>query len=997
MCATSAEPVRSSRAQRGASGEGGASPRASGLCVPDELLEWRAAEQAAREDQALAAAVVRCLAADSSHSPDGSRSPDGLPAWPAGPTDKPRGPASGAHTGALPRRVVCANLFALPAACAAAAANTPFVAVSAYPMPSTARPSCGRLRRMWARFGRHTLFRALSVGWPEFEHWAHALGDPARLQLFERLANTAERRSLAPPRASDAAMQQAPPAPAPAPVPAPAARLVYGCPAAVLRPADFWPASVVCGDFWHPLPEADASSESDSPLSLAGAGPASAPPVSAQPAAAGAAARANPPAPAGCSPDSAVDAARSAGGQGATLPTAAPRQPFVVVTLGSLPGLGLVPACRLWHAVGMVRCALAAQPSSAAWTVVVLPGHLDPRPCRHADTPAAHPAGQPLVLSGDVDLPSLLRNERCRLAVHHGGSGTTAACLLAGVPQLVLPVLFDQPLWARRVESLGAGARLPDAWSCMSQSHCDAGSGARQQQTASPPPWQHTRQAGPPADATGACTPLDDCSCGALAGRRPASEQRPAAAVGPASRRGGCKRFEEALSAALSCSAGAPALGRALRRQAAGAPGRAATSLFGGLRPDLARQGQPGAAGLSRSILIACAAAASAPVLLRPLVTVGRARAQEHAAKDGEGPGCGAAGRGAAASQAAAVARAGVPSTWVPTADGRTLELVGLPGAVSDALSVADEVWREDSYNACGLVSDAVAACLNASGVDSQRATSQPAPTGRDHKLAREAMAAAAAHPGCPHVIVDVGACFGAFVARVDAEAARQTTTVPSAREGVSGRPARREPLPERVRVLAVEAARPCLRALQSNIARNGWLRGEGCCVRATAVHAAVVAAASPGDTAELGFVAGAPSNSGVGVGRAAELEASGRLSASGLEQVRRLGERMLVAPAQTLSALLGQHLGSDARIALLKIDVEGSEAEVLRGISDADWLRIDRVVVETTRASAFSVRALLARGLPGARLRQSRLSSSPAGNATSLIHAVAPARGGCS
>ncbi|KAA0164616.1 hypothetical protein FNF28_03775 [Cafeteria roenbergensis] len=64
----------------------------------------------------------------------------------------------------------------------------------------------------------------------------------------------------------------------------------------------------------------------------------------------------------------------------------------------------------------------------------------------------------------------------------------------------------------------------------------------------------------------------------------------------------------------------------------------------------------------------------------------------------------------------------------------------------------------------------------------------------------------------------------------------------------------------------------------------------------------------------------------------------------------------MLVAPAQTLSALLGQHLGSDARIALLKIDVEGSEAEVLRGISDADWLRIDRVVVETTRASAFSV-----------------------------------------
>ncbi len=46
---------------------------------------------------------------------------------------------------------------------------------------------------------------------------------------------------------------------------------------------------------------------------------------------------------------------------------------------------------------------------------------------------------------------------RCRLVVHHGGAGTTAAALRAGVPSVVVPHAADQPFWGRRVAAIGAG------------------------------------------------------------------------------------------------------------------------------------------------------------------------------------------------------------------------------------------------------------------------------------------------------------------------------------------------------------------------------------------------------------------------------------------------------------------------------------------------------------------------------------------------------------
>jgi UDP:flavonoid glycosyltransferase YjiC (YdhE family) len=48
----------------------------------------------------------------------------------------------------------------------------------------------------------------------------------------------------------------------------------------------------------------------------------------------------------------------------------------------------------------------------------------------------------------------------CAALVHHGGIGTTAAGLAAGVPQVIMPMSHDQPDNAARVMRLGVGERI---------------------------------------------------------------------------------------------------------------------------------------------------------------------------------------------------------------------------------------------------------------------------------------------------------------------------------------------------------------------------------------------------------------------------------------------------------------------------------------------------------------------------------------------------------
>jgi UDP:flavonoid glycosyltransferase YjiC (YdhE family) len=48
---------------------------------------------------------------------------------------------------------------------------------------------------------------------------------------------------------------------------------------------------------------------------------------------------------------------------------------------------------------------------------------------------------------------------RCAGIVHHGGYGTTAAGLRAGLPALVIPHIADQFYWGQQVYDLGVGPK----------------------------------------------------------------------------------------------------------------------------------------------------------------------------------------------------------------------------------------------------------------------------------------------------------------------------------------------------------------------------------------------------------------------------------------------------------------------------------------------------------------------------------------------------------
>jgi rhamnosyltransferase subunit B len=70
--------------------------------------------------------------------------------------------------------------------------------------------------------------------------------------------------------------------------------------------------------------------------------------------------------------------------------------------------------------------------------------------------PAALPAH--VLWQAYVPLRALL--PRCAALVHHGGIGTTSEALRAGVPQLIVPLAYDQFDNAARIEILGCGRGL---------------------------------------------------------------------------------------------------------------------------------------------------------------------------------------------------------------------------------------------------------------------------------------------------------------------------------------------------------------------------------------------------------------------------------------------------------------------------------------------------------------------------------------------------------
>jgi sterol 3beta-glucosyltransferase len=64
-----------------------------------------------------------------------------------------------------------------------------------------------------------------------------------------------------------------------------------------------------------------------------------------------------------------------------------------------------------------------------------------------------------LFITGSVDHEWLF--SRCAATVHHGGAGTTAATLRAGLPTVICAICNDQPFWGSRVTALGVGSSMP--------------------------------------------------------------------------------------------------------------------------------------------------------------------------------------------------------------------------------------------------------------------------------------------------------------------------------------------------------------------------------------------------------------------------------------------------------------------------------------------------------------------------------------------------------
>lgn len=71
----------------------------------------------------------------------------------------------------------------------------------------------------------------------------------------------------------------------------------------------------------------------------------------------------------------------------------------------------------------------------------------------------ASAAARDVISIGDVDFARLL--PRLAVVVHHGGAGTTTAAARAGTAQVIVPHLYDQFYWARRVTRLRVGATGP--------------------------------------------------------------------------------------------------------------------------------------------------------------------------------------------------------------------------------------------------------------------------------------------------------------------------------------------------------------------------------------------------------------------------------------------------------------------------------------------------------------------------------------------------------
>jgi vancomycin aglycone glucosyltransferase len=128
------------------------------------------------------------------------------------------------------------------------------------------------------------------------------------------------------------------------------------------------------------------------------------------------------------------------------LPTAADDEVLSWIAAGTPPiyfGLGSTPIASPADTIAMISAACAQLGERA----LICSGPNDVTGNQHPDHVKVVDA-----VNHSAIFPA------CRAVVHHGGAGTTAAGLRAGIPTLILfAVWLDQPIWAAAVEQLEVG------------------------------------------------------------------------------------------------------------------------------------------------------------------------------------------------------------------------------------------------------------------------------------------------------------------------------------------------------------------------------------------------------------------------------------------------------------------------------------------------------------------------------------------------------------
>ncbi|HME76563.1 MAG TPA: glycosyltransferase [Mycobacterium sp.] len=131
------------------------------------------------------------------------------------------------------------------------------------------------------------------------------------------------------------------------------------------------------------------------------------------------------------------------------LPTDADQEVLSWIAAGTPPiyfGLGSAPISTPADTFTMISAACA----QIGERVLICSGPNDVTHVEHFDHVKVVPA-----VNHAAILPA------CRAVVHHGGAGTTAAALRAGIPALILWLWLDQPIWTAGLQRLEVGFGQP--------------------------------------------------------------------------------------------------------------------------------------------------------------------------------------------------------------------------------------------------------------------------------------------------------------------------------------------------------------------------------------------------------------------------------------------------------------------------------------------------------------------------------------------------------